>query len=620
LGHALIFLFGFACGAVVLILWVLFLLYRFLGYMNDKTNELNMRKERVKPKENNPDIPPRTRREVGCYVKIQTVIESEFGVNKTVPWLYAVLRENSVFVFQESSKERLETIINLDNCNIKVPHKNWASPTNAIEISNPDTAVYNGNHIVFMYFPIGKELEDWYWRLSVASQLSKRYDEINDREELVFSTFDTLREKVFGDKKEGEPLAPEAWANALLPRLWWNIFDNKSFHRFAVKRLGKRIAKITDFPKFIDSMVLHNIDIGPTLPFISNIELVELTPDGEMDIDLDLDYTGCFSLTIKIKTSINLPGTSLELPATAILNVHRVTGRLRIHVSSPPCERFWIGFHKLPETDIKADTIISLLDFQNSSQIGIPRIANSIIKKLKSDLTKVVVNKLKSDILGEKMVLPNMDDFPIPYFTHHEGEEEEDYISQVILSRESTNEKEKKKRGGPAVLDISPSGVTILKKKIEGDQIFPLLKAYATKDGVKKLTTSGVRTLQECRPQIKENMEKGKQAIIESGMTNPKNWKDTLPNLETVKGSVVDGLYRYGVKKIEKDVPPDYLQGNALRAMSSDRKVVRKKLDKPQVSPRTHARRFSSCEIGKGRKSPAPVKRTDSVLKKNEGT
>ena len=43
---------------------------------------------------------------------------------------------------------------------------------------------------------------------------------------------------------------------------------------------------------------------------------------------------------------------------------------------------------------------------------------------LKSDLTKVVVNKLKSDILGEKMVLPNMDDFPIPYFTHHEGEEE----------------------------------------------------------------------------------------------------------------------------------------------------------------------------------------------------
>ena len=196
----------------------------------------------------------------------------------------------------------------------------------------------------------------------------------------------------------------------------------------------------------------------------------------------------------------------------------------------------------------------------------------------------------------------------------------EDYISQVILSRESTNEKEKKKRGGPAVLDISPSGVTILKKKIEGDQIFPLLKAYATKDGVKKLTTSGVRTLQECRPQIKENMEKGKQAIIESGMTNPKNWKDTLPNLETVKGSVVDGLYRYGVKKIEKDVPPDYLQGNALRAMSSDRKVVRKKLDKPQVSPRTHARRFSSCEIGKGRKSPAPVKRTDSVLKKNEGT
>ena len=43
----------------------------------------------------------------------------------------------------------------------------------------------------------------------------------------------------------------ELWANALLPRFWWNLFDNKSFHKFVMKRLGKRIAKITDFPKFI---------------------------------------------------------------------------------------------------------------------------------------------------------------------------------------------------------------------------------------------------------------------------------------------------------------------------------------------------------------------------------
>lgn len=155
------------------------------------------------------------------------------------------------------------------------------------------------------------------------------------------------------------------------------------------------------------------------------------------------------------------------------------------------------------------------------------------------------------------MVLPNMDDFPIPYFTHHEGEEDENYMSQIILSREAARDEERKKRT-PAVLDISPAGVTILKKRIESDQIVPLIKSYATKDGVKKLTTTGVRTLQNNRPtqkSIKENMEKGRQALIDSGMTNPRNWKDPLySNLESVK----DGLYQYGVKKAKKDMPPDF--------------------------------------------------------------
>ena len=52
-------------------------------------------------------------------------------------------------------------------------------------------------------------------------------------------------------------------------------------------------------------------------------------------------------------------------------------------------------------------------------------------------------------------------------------------------------------------IDISPSGVTIFHKKIESDQIVPLLKSYVTVDGVKKLTKN---MNQET---LLENMEKG---------------------------------------------------------------------------------------------------------------
>ena len=53
------------------------------------------------------------------------------------------------------------------------------------------------------------------------------------------------------NKEKDFKMVASSWINAVLPRFWWNLFENKSFHKFIVKRLGKRIAKITDFPDFI---------------------------------------------------------------------------------------------------------------------------------------------------------------------------------------------------------------------------------------------------------------------------------------------------------------------------------------------------------------------------------
>jgi len=348
------------------------------------------------------------------------------------------------------------------------------------------------------------------------------------------------------------------------------------------------------------------LDIGPGLPHLSDVKLHDITSNGEVAVDMNVAYYGGFTITIKIKTSMSLPGTSLELPATAILKVSKLCGRLRLHVSPPPCERFWIGFHELPETDIQAETEIALLDSQVAA---IPRIATNIIKKLKGDLTRVIVNKLKADIVGEKMVLPNMDDFPIPYFSHHEGEEREDYASQVILSREEARDEQRKKRAASPMLDISATGVTFLNRHIESDQIMPLIKSYASRDGVRKLTSSGVRQLQQNRPtreSIKENMEKGRQALMESGMANPRNWKDPLySNIEQVK----DGLLQYGVMKAKKDMPPDYPRpaGSAPRpllktpshssgriGLLSQRKPDKTVMSDSSISPRKHKRKFSA--------------------------
>jgi hypothetical protein len=73
--------------------------------------------------------------------------------------------------------------------------------------------------------------------------------------------------------------------------------------------------------------------------------------------------------------------------------------------------------HVLQSNLFDLATEIGLFDSPAGIGSNIPKVASTIIKKLRSDITRLIVNQLKTDIIGEKMVLPNMEDFPIPYFT-----------------------------------------------------------------------------------------------------------------------------------------------------------------------------------------------------------
>jgi ABC-type phosphate/phosphonate transport system permease subunit len=46
------------------------------------------------------------------------------------------------------------------------------------------------------------------------------------------------------------------------------------------------------------------------------------------DVDVDVEYLGGLSLTIKIVASITLPGTFLEVPASALINLNHLKGKV----------------------------------------------------------------------------------------------------------------------------------------------------------------------------------------------------------------------------------------------------------------------------------------------------
>ena len=66
-------------------------------------------------------------------------------------------------------------------------------------------------------------------------------------------------------------------------------------------------------------------------------------------------------------------------------------------MSPPPASRLWYGFYEEPSVSLEIDT-----------EFG----ENKKIKNL-PHLAKIIIYKIKSEIF-EMMVLPQMDDFPIP--------------------------------------------------------------------------------------------------------------------------------------------------------------------------------------------------------------
>lgn len=540
------FLSGGACAVAVVLLSAYFLLSKLESGAKEFKERIGL-VEASGMKYLSHNRPSEQRLE--SYLKLQSWAISFQGPNRATPWAFGALRGNTVYVYADAQKEVLLEEISLQGCTVSVTSKNWASVSNAVEISHDERYLLEKERTkkVCLYFTTGWELERWYWAVHKGCRLHSDYEALCAEEEAIRKNFSELRRTQLRDVGDGlEEAGPLAWANALLPRFWWNVYDNKSFHKFIMKRLGKRIAKITDFPKFIQSMILKNIHVGPNLPDITSIHLVQLTDDGGVEVDAVLDYKGGLSLEIQLKTSMQLPGTSLEVPASVTIEVHHLHGKLRIHVSPPPCQRFWVGFYEMPAIDVKAETQIGT---GAGSGFNVPKMAGNIIKKLRQDITRIIVNKLKSDIIGEKMVLPNMDDFPLPYFTHREGEEDEDYVSQVILSRDMEEEKKK-----AASVSISPAGVTILNKRIESDQIVPLIRSYASKDGVRKLR-QGAKKNMPSKTVVKEKMDQGKQALIESGMTNPKNWRDLAAGAGVEE--IVGGIRQYtGLQLGKRDSIP----------------------------------------------------------------
>lgn len=260
-------------------------------------------------------------------------------------------------------------------------------------------------HDIFLYCPTASDKEDWFFVIQRASRLPEFADDAAaaafHRDLEPVKAFDQGLQKLIytlNTESEKSPNTP-IWLNALLGRAFIGIRSNPQIKAWIMETITLRMAHVQrNSSSILGDIVIKDLDVGDSLPILSNPKLVSLTPEGTITMELDVDYTGGISLDAATVASISVNAwTQYMKPITVPIIVRITITRFfaRMLVKMKPfweSDRVWFGFYRHPEVvlELKVEPVISS-------------------KLVQSDLVNSVIEKRIKEALEEFLILPNMD-------------------------------------------------------------------------------------------------------------------------------------------------------------------------------------------------------------------
>lgn len=239
--------------------------------------------------------------------------------------------------------------------------------------------------------PVDKE--DWYFGLLAATEMmseSPNHVEMMDITHFDASAMQTLISTVQQDAEYREV----QWLNAILGRLFLGMYKTEEMRQYFQEKVSKKIQKIKR-PSFLGDISVQSVEIGNSIPFVTQPKLLSLTPEGDLMAEATIHYAG--GLRVVIQTDFNWNYSSLmkpiRVPLVLSVTLKKLSGKFLLKVKPPPTNRYWIGFYDMPVMDWEITPIVS------DKQIRLSMVTNAIQSKIR-------------EFMMENIVLPNMDDFP----------------------------------------------------------------------------------------------------------------------------------------------------------------------------------------------------------------
>ncbi|CEG69406.1 hypothetical protein RMATCC62417_05487 [Rhizopus microsporus] len=307
---------------------------------------------------------------------------------------YGVLKHGTLFCYESEKQDNVCKILPIQDYLISLypegkPENELFSRSSVIrlgDIQSDTTYFLNCNRKV--------DKEDWYLGLIDAHNMLK--DSPNEAQYVMMDSthFDASAIEDLIYHVQSTPSHREtAWMNAIIGRLFLGMYKTDMFKEWVETKVKKKIN--TKRPQFLDEIVVRKVDVGQTVPYITDPKLVSITAEGEIVAEATVEYQG--GLAVEIQTDINWSYSSRMKPIrmNVVLSVQlkKLFGRMMLKLKSPPSNRCWLAFYDMPEMEWKITPIVA------DKQITLSIVTNAIESRIR-------------EVMAETFVLPNMDDTP----------------------------------------------------------------------------------------------------------------------------------------------------------------------------------------------------------------
>ncbi|KAJ3335206.1 hypothetical protein HDU91_002282, partial [Kappamyces sp. JEL0680] len=352
-------------------------------------------------------------------------IEDSLAPSKPYVDCYGVLKHKTLFIYSDEDQTECVRVILVPQYHVQLYPNSLSEhelfmPQHPIVLRVlPDIDSLNLQPEFYIYPTSSSEKESWFVILRRASRLppfadsgalSTFYQEIDPVKQYV----DAMKKLVSntGHENGNEELSATAWLNALVGRMFVAIHANPNVTEWVKKRLSRHTVEADDDaePSLLGDIVIQDLDVGNSLPVLSNPKLVSISVDGDMLIEMDIDYTGGVRLVLATEATLSVPAWDaymrpITVPIVVAVKINKFSARVLFKIK-PFWEsnRIWFGFYRQPELKLELEVE--------------PIISNKLIK---IQMVNQVIERRIKDSLEAYVMLPNMDDLSFWDFSDLNG-------------------------------------------------------------------------------------------------------------------------------------------------------------------------------------------------------